>query len=322
MAEHHLRAVRASRSDPPALASEDPARRKTYTAALQQFEELLDAARAVGPASRPLPLFYAISQAGRAIVAAFGDPYEITAHGLAEDRAVQPADLLHRRIYRAQKKDGSDAFGAVARATGSGDLEHGAEIGALWAATPRSYRVPPASWKPDWRLALGVDAGSLAPRTDEGVGLLVTNLGGNPLVDGFEIFNDHRYPTLPADAKGALRGEREIEPGSWLANVTIPTDQDNEALLDQVAPKIYDSSDRALIPTLPGETQLLSPLMLWWALLFALSIVARYHPGPWSTALAVEGSKQAVPLEAILAKAIEVLPPLVYEAIFLHRDDV
>jgi hypothetical protein len=172
MAEHHLRAVRASRADPPGRAAEDPTRRKTYNAALQQFEELLDAARAVGPASRPLPLFYALSQAGRAIVAAHGDESYITSHGLAEDRKVEPEDILHRRIYRRPKKDGSDAFGSVARATGSGDLEHGAEIGALWAALPSSYRLPPESWQPEWRLALRVHTGILAPQTDKGLGLL------------------------------------------------------------------------------------------------------------------------------------------------------
>ena len=322
MADHHLGTVRASRADPPGRAADDPARRKTYNAALEQFEELLHAARTVGPASRPLPLFYALGQASRAIVAAHGDQPDITSHGLAEDRTVQPEDLLQRRIYRAPRKDGSDAFGAVARATGSGDLKHGAEIGALWAALPSSYRVPVESWQPEWRLALDVQTGVLAPQADEGLGLAVISLGGNPLVPAFDVFHDRRYPTLPPNAKGGLRGGRELKAGSWIADVAIPTDgdEDEDALLDRVAPKVYDGEDRALIPSLPGESGLLSPLMLWWALLFALSIIARYHPGPWSSALAVENSKQAVPLEAILAKAIDQLPPLVYEAVFLPAD--
>ena len=82
----------------------------------------------------------------------------------------------------------------------------------------------------------------------------------------FDIFNDHRYPTLPADAKGGLRGGDEVEPGSWIANVTIPISEDEEedTVLDRIAPKVDDGEDRALIPTLPGESQLLSPLMLWW----------------------------------------------------------
>jgi hypothetical protein len=54
-----------------------------FGAALQQFEELMDAAASVGYAARPLPLFYAISQAGRAIAAVHADdPWELSGHGL------------------------------------------------------------------------------------------------------------------------------------------------------------------------------------------------------------------------------------------------
>jgi hypothetical protein len=85
-----------------------------------------------------------------------------------------------------------------------------------------------------------------------------------------------------------------------------------------MAPKIYDSNERALVPCLPDEDEALSPLMLWWTLLFAFSIFARYHPAIWTKALSVEQSTQAVPLEAILEKAVELVPILVFEAIFLH----
>ena len=49
----------------------DPARLHVFQAALTQAEELWEAASAVGAASRPLPLFYCLSQAGRAICAAW-----------------------------------------------------------------------------------------------------------------------------------------------------------------------------------------------------------------------------------------------------------
>ena len=319
VAEHHARALRSSRAEPPGRASQDLERRHIYTAALQQFEELVTAARGVGPASRPLLLFYALSQAGRAVVAAYGDAPQITAHGLAEDRNVQPDDVLHRRIVRVPRKDCTDAFGAVARATASEDLRHGAELGALWAALPGTYRVPPGSWQPEWRSALTVDTGLLSRGGDaDKLALLVSNLGGNPHVRGFDVFANGRYPTLPADTKAAMRGGREIEAGSWVADIEIPATSNRDDLLDEIAPQLYAGQDRALIPTLPGESGVLTPLMLWWALLFGLSIVARYHPGPWTRALAVEGSKHAVPLEALLVKALELLPVLVYEAIFLN----
>lgn len=73
-----LNVIRASRSGPPGLAASDGARRRTYGAALQQFDELLEAATTAGHASRPLPLFYALSQAGRAIASAYGPSSLIT----------------------------------------------------------------------------------------------------------------------------------------------------------------------------------------------------------------------------------------------------
>jgi hypothetical protein len=314
MAQYHARALRASRASPPGLAADDEGRQLTYNAALQQFEELLDAARAVGPASRPLPLFYALSQAGRAVVAANGERPNINSHGLVEERTIQPDDLLHRRIERAPRKDGTDAFGAVARATGSADLQCGADLGALWAATPGVYRVPTGSWQTEWRLAIDVE-NQFWMASEGGFDVMLSHLAGNPEHSGLEVFRGGRYPTIPIGVTGSLRGGTEIEPGSWIADSVFPGSVADQAL-DPVAPKVYGTDSRALIPTLPGESDVLSPLMLWWALLFGLSIVARYHPGPWARALAVEGSSQAVPLEALLEKAIEVLPPLVYEAIF------
>ena len=54
----------------PCIAERDEARRQVFQSALAQAEELWDAAAVVGAASRPLPLFYCVSQAGRAVCAA------------------------------------------------------------------------------------------------------------------------------------------------------------------------------------------------------------------------------------------------------------
>ncbi|MFD9535328.1 YaaC family protein [Streptomyces sp. NPDC060010] len=61
--------LRASRSSPPGRASTG-ARRKTYAAALEQTGQMFRAAAVVDPATRPLQVFYGLSQAGRAIAAA------------------------------------------------------------------------------------------------------------------------------------------------------------------------------------------------------------------------------------------------------------
>lgn len=64
--------LRLSRSNPPGRTTKSESRRMLYAAALQQFEELMNAAGAVSAAARPLPLFYAMSQASRAVAAAQG----------------------------------------------------------------------------------------------------------------------------------------------------------------------------------------------------------------------------------------------------------
>src|SRR5581483_7898136 len=77
--------IRAMRAMPPGRAADDSDRRGVFSAALGQFDELLDAAAAVGPASRPLPLYYALNQAGRAIAAARQQPHRAwrpRVHGL------------------------------------------------------------------------------------------------------------------------------------------------------------------------------------------------------------------------------------------------
>jgi hypothetical protein len=97
-ANRHWRLIRALRARPPMLArtveglsplnellSEEAtdrvARHRVFQAAVTQAEELWDAATAVGRASRPLPLFYSLSQAvgrsvprGSGVQTPFGSP--------------------------------------------------------------------------------------------------------------------------------------------------------------------------------------------------------------------------------------------------------
>jgi hypothetical protein len=79
------RLLRGTRASPPGMAAGDVERRHVYGAALQQAEDLFEAAAAVGPLARPLPLFYAVSQAGRAITAAWlEDGWQTKGHGIGQ----------------------------------------------------------------------------------------------------------------------------------------------------------------------------------------------------------------------------------------------
>ena|SRR5258708_38572610 len=70
-----------------------------------------------------------------------------------------------------------------------------------------------------------------------------------------------------------------------------------------------------LRPMLNQSHDILSPLMTWWVLLFGLSMLARYHPAAWTRALAIDRSRDAMPLERALDEALEAVPPLVLDAL-------
>ena len=55
--------------------------------------------------------------------------------------------------------------------------------------------------------------------------------------------------------------------------------------------------------------------MARWAVLFNLSMLARYEPGAWSSHIDVDSSTHAVPLERLLRQTITVVPDLIAEAI-------
>ena len=54
---------------------------------------------------------------------------------------------------------------------------------------------------------------------------------------------------------------------------------------------------------------------MWWAVTFALSILARYQPREWAALVTVDRSPDAVALEHLLAESLTVLPELLYRTI-------
>ncbi len=215
---------------------------------------------------------------------------------------------MHRRIDVKPRSDGRDAFGAVARATGSGVLVNSVELGAVWAAIPGLYRLPVESWRPDWRLALTVSEEPSAWQFPTYALVKAWSFSGNPLSGGFD---GSRYPTLPSNARVQVTSLPE-SPGDWIASIAWSAEI---ASVEAVAPVTETGDERYLIPLLPGNDQLLSPLMLWWILLYGLSIYARYYPGLWGSTLALDESEWAVPLRTVLDRAVTVLPSLVYDAV-------
>ncbi|KOG74492.1 hypothetical protein ADK77_05140 [Streptomyces antibioticus] len=59
----------------------------------------------------------------------------------------------------------------------------------------------------------------------------------------------------------------------------------------------------------------LHPLMVWWAVLYTLSMLARYEPATWSTLISVDNSQHAVAIERLLERAINHVPVLIADTI-------
>lgn len=314
--------LRTTRAHPPGRASAEK-RSATYSGALEQCEQLVRAAAGVGAEARPLLLFYGLSQAGRAIAAVhLENDWEFRSHGLSMAGPDSPRSLLYRRV---RPSGNGGAFQRVAVAIGSEALSEPAALGALWAALP-DLAVPPlperdAAWRVPLRLR------SLDPDIP-GVSFVMSNLV-EAAVHGLSDASDpdrmaaelNEYPTAKggevmtvADGTPVFvdGGELGLLPRvMWRAEGTSA--HDREARLETIAPIYRTREDRYSLPRVGPDH--LHPLLLWWALLFALSSLGRYEPGLWSRALEVDESPLAVPLEAALAEAIVAIPQLVYSAI-------
>lgn len=136
-----LRSLRALRHDPPGYAKRG-ARRAMFQSSLNQCEQFLDAANKTGYATRPVQLFYALSQAGRAIVAASpgvgNQAWHASGHGLT---AGTNAAVANEVTVTATM---SGLFPAVASAIGVHALVPGepAALRELWPLLPETAEIP------------------------------------------------------------------------------------------------------------------------------------------------------------------------------------
>jgi hypothetical protein len=340
---------------PPGLAAGDPERRQTYGAALRQAEELADAANAAGYAAKPLPLVYSLSQAGRAIVAAHGaDPWRLHGHGVHLATA-DPDRVLETTVFG--RETGKDSFSAVARTIGSPGLTSTVSLGALWAANPDLIDVPFPEGADSWPRAVHIPLPTPSlptmpgmPAQDPETTITTTNgmlsaavaVPGDTAGEVVEALQS--YPSLrrarvyKQGASGAVSAgpddpvERHILGNTQRVGIAIEVDRQmtmaefwakNRELASVV--EIDATQPRFPAPQLIGYAlpelagaEALWPLMLWWALLYGLSVLARYEPAAWTAALDLDRSKLAVGLERVLDLAAHRVPERVSAAMRRH----
>jgi hypothetical protein len=318
--------IRALRARRPGRAESDAGRAAVFGAALEQCQQLMEAAASVGYAARPLPLFYAVSQAGRAIAAAFAEePWELSGHGL-KHKLREP---IFRSIVRPTPER-ADTYSHVARSLSHQALSAPVELGALWASLPdlRGVEFSEERWHRPLRVLQTLEEAEDASARILGAKVLDVAICGLPN----RVFEDLRpeqeeavlaaeLAYYPSAAGWTLRApglqlNRPDEDG-WDVDVRWGVDNSHgrEWELELRAPEYRVREERWLWPVVNEAQDRPSPLMTWWALLYGLSMLARYHPAPWTEALGPDDSRDAVPLEAALDEALDAVPYLLLEAL-------
>jgi hypothetical protein len=135
-----------------------------------------------------------------------------------------------------------------------------------------------------------------------------------PQAAGYITENRHDNPGEPAfqiDENGIV-----VVTLRWESGYPDPTRPELAKWLDNnKLTKYRGIYRRYLFPRIAGNAAPLHPLMAWWALLFGLSMLARYQPAEWVAHIDVDSSPYAVGLETLLESALTAVPYLIMTAL-------
>jgi hypothetical protein len=330
------RSIRRVRSDPPALAREDDHRKLVFQASLAQAEELWDAAAVAGPASRPLPLFYCVSQAGRAVCAAWlnQDVWQPGAHGLTRDRSddgdagradsehIEPGIRVLSYAARVTRRPEAPAYPMIAEATGSTTFAGVATVVELWASLPGFPRVPNDPSPRCLRLE-----GVPPPMREVRSVLELLATPTHAVLHDYGRPREVREASEPSETYPTLLGIEEDgarpNPLTGLRQPIFRFPRADGTLRSLLEVGVRDpgagqrSLDYLVRPAIGSDTRREPPseFLTLWALLFCLSELARYYPDTWVAALDPDSSAQAVTLEHGLDVALARVPDLIVDAL-------
>lgn len=326
--------LRATRSRPPDGVAGNAKRRQTYAFALEQAEQMFRAAAEVGPATQPLLLFYGLSQAGRAIAAAASeitdDDWQLRGHGI---RSV-PESLsgpLPNVLIRVERVGSRGSFARLSELLESPLWDDVVTFGTLWDCVPENRLVPlddnattrrtplwvvepdrfiqphplvsvPVAYFPSWVINSSERRASLS-----------NYLAAFPEAQDYCSYY-HSGTTTDAIPEFAWHPDGT---GELLMNWELPGgDGGYSEQIDFLRTKTRSyGGSLHFFPAVDSSQRGIHPLMAWWAVLFVLSMLARYQPAEWMSHIDVNNSRHAVPLEDLFKQAIQVVPWLIAEAI-------
>jgi hypothetical protein len=218
------------------------------------------------------------------------------------------------------------AFPTLVEATGSAHLGSSQTLGALLATLPEvastvATHVPDAvalQLEPDFETAMG-EYSQLAP-PHGAVAIYCGPEASLPEAEREQAMWNLLEPFGRARGWGIQPGIRYSRGRVCIALVWpivgTKTPQEYKAVETVATPLggyLY------LRPTLGENGGEINLLMSWWAVLLAMSSLARYEPSRWQAALNVDTSKIAVLLERVLDIAQERVPELLFTALVQPR---
>lgn len=221
------------------------------------------------------------------------------------------------------------SFTAVARTLGSATLRRPVKFVDLWTYLPEAADRPAPDGDNRWgplRLQPGTDISG--PYYLQTLGIWSHNWPNEQLREWVEqgvALNDHvamalaaRYPDAPhpytKNLEVPFRSDWFGTRGSVMFNVELErvTDSVGQQLFYETMGTEYRGA-QYWFPSLGGQR--LHPLVVWWALLYTLSMLARYEPQRWANMIRVDASPWAVPLEHLLDAAVDALPEVILAAL-------
>lgn len=319
----YWRRLRWLRANPPGYASRNKERRETFTMALEQAEQLVRSAADLGPETRPINLFYGLSQGTRAVVAAreaSDKDFWLSNHGIAY-RGNLDRSIANIEVEQLDTPGGS--FTALARLLRSRALPEPVQLGNLLAALP--LHLPDSSWSNRPR------AIAVQHLEQSGFGVLVASpnvfaqTGNWPVIDGVRDLNieesrevlanyiEEHYPGLRGmEARPDGHGQFFVgDSGMQFCLKLVHSDhlgsdflrqQTLEAHTVRVGDQLY------ALPSFTNKAQPCHPTVVLSAVLWTLSMLARYAPVRWAKALDVDSSQDATALEEVLQDALALVP--------------
>lgn len=294
------RRLRSLRATPPNSMPES--RRLLFSSSLAQAEEQCKAAAAIGYESRALNLYYGISQAGRAIAAArtpdgVGLSPEVRGHGLNIPGldSVKASNLFSLEVRGLG--DANSSFGRLAQLLDSDPLVRGVPLAAVWNMIPEVSLDRPIDEFPLPRFVTERDLpNGVAGAYAFGVQATQEEMGadGGELLATYPDLKNARLERFRAVPYGSTKDGLRTDEAVYIAESEPCARRLRESLV--------------LMPAwLPGVGSM-DPLLAWWVLLYALSMVTRYKPVEWTKIIDVNNSANAVAIETVLDKALEAIP--------------